>query len=59
MRPVGSGHSFAPLVPTDGHVVDRLAGIMDHDADTLQFGDLIAVRDGALAGRWGVYHQTG
>ena len=25
----------------------------------LQFGDLIAVRDGALAGRWPVFHETG
>ena len=37
-RPVGSGHSFTPLVPTDGHliVIDRLAGILDHDAESLQ-----------------------
>ena len=28
IRPVGSGHSFTPLVPTDGHlvVIDKLAG---------------------------------
>jgi FAD-linked oxidoreductase len=34
VRPVGSGHSFTPLVPTDGHliVIDRLAGLQDHDA---------------------------
>lgn len=33
VRPVGSGHSFTPLVPTDGHliVIDQLAGIVDHD----------------------------
>ena len=38
LRPVGSGHSFTPLVPTDGHlvVIDRLAGILDHDAESLQ-----------------------
>ncbi len=31
VRPVGSGHSFAPLVPTDGHliVLDRLSGLID------------------------------
>lgn len=33
IRPVGSGHSFTPLVPTDGHiiVIDQLAGMLDHD----------------------------
>lgn len=38
LRPVGSGHSFSPLVPTDGHlvVIDRLSGMLDHDADALQ-----------------------
>ena len=30
LRPVGSGHSFSPLVPTDGHlvVIDQLSGIL-------------------------------
>ncbi|HIG40239.1 MAG: D-arabinono-1,4-lactone oxidase [bacterium] len=39
VRPVGSGHSFTPLVPTDGHliVIDQLSGLIDHDA-----GDLTA-----------------
>ncbi len=38
VRPVGSGHSFTPLVPTEGHliVVDRLAGLLDADAKRLQ-----------------------
>jgi len=38
VRPVGSGHSFTPLVPTDGHlvVIDQLTGLLNHDADTLQ-----------------------
>lgn len=33
LRPVGSGHSFTPLVPTDGHivVVDQLTGLLSHD----------------------------
>lgn len=33
LRPVGSGHSFTALVPTDGHlvVVDRLQGVLDVD----------------------------
>lgn len=38
IRPVGSGHSFSPLVPTDGHLVvaDRLSGLLAHDADALR-----------------------
>ncbi|HEX7034831.1 MAG TPA: D-arabinono-1,4-lactone oxidase [Pseudomonadales bacterium] len=38
IRPVGAGHSFAPLVPTDGHllVLDRLSGLLDYDAERLQ-----------------------
>lgn len=38
VRPVGSGHSFTPLVPTDGHliVIDRLAGLLGHDAANLK-----------------------
>ena len=33
IRPIGSGHSFSPLVPTDGHlvVIDQLSGILDHE----------------------------
>jgi FAD-linked oxidoreductase len=38
VRPVGSGHSFTPLVPTDGHliVIDQLAGLLDHDSALLR-----------------------
>jgi FAD-linked oxidoreductase len=38
LRPVGAGHSFSPLVPTDGYLVvlDRLAGLRSHDSTTLQ-----------------------
>lgn len=38
VRPVGSGHSFTPLVPTDGHlvVIDQLTGMLSHDPDALQ-----------------------
>ena len=38
IRPVGSGHSFSPLVPTDGHlvVIDQLSGILDYDNDSMQ-----------------------
>lgn len=33
IRPVGSGHSFSPLVPTDGDlvVIDRLRGLISRD----------------------------
>ncbi len=38
IRPVGSGHSFTPLVPTDGHliVIDQLSGVLERNADALQ-----------------------
>lgn len=38
VRPVGSGHSFSPLVPTDGHliVLDQLTGLLDHNARSKQ-----------------------
>lgn len=38
IRPVGSGHSFSPLVPTDGHlvVIDQINGIIDSDDDAKQ-----------------------
>ena len=38
IRPVGSGHSFTPLVPTEGHllVLDQLTGLLDYDASALQ-----------------------
>jgi len=40
LRPVGAGHSFTPLVPTDGHLVvlDRLAGLVEHDESSATFG---------------------
>jgi len=36
LRPVGAGHSFSGLVPTDGTllVLDRLSGLRQHDAAT-------------------------
>lgn len=36
IRPVGSGHSFSPLVPTDGHliVIDQLSGLLGFDDKT-------------------------
>lgn len=38
VRPVGSGHSFSPLIPTDGHliVIDQLRGILDYDNSSMQ-----------------------
>jgi FAD-linked oxidoreductase len=38
IRPVGSGHSFTALVPTDDTIVSlaRMAGMTAHDPDTLQ-----------------------
>ena len=42
VRPVGSGHSFSALVPTDGDliVIDQLKGLLDHDEvnETATFG---------------------
>ena len=38
VRPVGSGHSFSALVPTDDNIVSlsRLSGLIRHDPATLQ-----------------------
>jgi FAD-linked oxidoreductase len=38
VRPVGAGHSFSPLVPTDDTVVSlsRLSGLISHDSQNLQ-----------------------
>lgn len=38
LRPVGAGHSFTPLVPTDGTLVSlsRLGGISDVDTNRIQ-----------------------
>ncbi|MEZ5570891.1 MAG: D-arabinono-1,4-lactone oxidase [Halioglobus sp.] len=38
VRPVGAGHSFTPLVPTDDTLVSlsRLSGLINHDPQTLQ-----------------------
>lgn len=37
IRPVGSGHSFTPLIPTDGHlvVIDQLTGLIDHSTESM------------------------
>ena len=38
LRAVGSGHSFSPLVPTDGKLISlaKLSGLIGHDQDKLQ-----------------------
>ncbi len=38
VRPVGAGHSFSPLVPTDDCLVSlaRMSGVIRHDAQALQ-----------------------
>lgn len=38
IRPVGSGHSFSALVPTDGTLLSlsQFSGLLGHDAQTLQ-----------------------
>ena len=38
IRPIGSGHSFSPLVPTDGHlvIIDQLSGVLDSDSEKNQ-----------------------
>lgn len=38
VRAVGAGHSFTPLVPTDGTIVSlsRLSGLISHDPQSLQ-----------------------
>jgi FAD-linked oxidoreductase len=38
VRPVGAGHSFSPLIPTDDTIVSlsRLAGLVSHDTPNLQ-----------------------
>jgi FAD-linked oxidoreductase len=56
IRPVGSGHSFMPLVPTQGTLVtlDRMAGLVSHDADsmsaTVRAGTRLADLGAELAG---------
>ena len=58
IRPVGSGHSFAPLVPTDDTLVSlsRMSGLVRHDPDTLQ----ATIRGGTRLGDIGApLHEAG
>jgi FAD-linked oxidoreductase len=38
IRPVGAGHSFMPLVPTEGTIVSlsRMSGVVAHDSEAVQ-----------------------
>ncbi len=38
LRPVGAGHSFTPLVPTNGTIVSlsRMSGLISHKSESLQ-----------------------
>jgi FAD/FMN-containing dehydrogenase len=51
VRPVGTGHSFSPLVPTDGVVLDvsALSGILDIDTDA----QIVRVGAGSTVGSLG------
>jgi FAD-linked oxidoreductase len=50
VRAVGAGHSFTPLVPTDGTLVslDNFSGVSGHDAGLLQASVKSGTRLGAL-----------
>ena len=46
LRPAGTGHSFSPLVPSDGALLflDRLSGVVSADAPSLQAEVLAGTR---------------
>lgn len=50
VRPVGAGHSFTALVPTDGTIVSlsRLSGLIGHDKEKLQANVWAGTRLGDL-----------
>ncbi|GMG87346.1 D-arabinono-1,4-lactone oxidase [Biformimicrobium ophioploci] len=50
VRPVGAGHSFTPLVPTDHTIVSlsRLSGVVDHDDEKLQATIMAGTRLGEI-----------
>jgi FAD-linked oxidoreductase len=52
VRPVGAGHSFTPLVPTDGTIVSlrNLAGLRSHDARALTAAFGAGTKLGQLGG---------
>jgi FAD-linked oxidoreductase len=52
IRPLGAGHSFSPLVPTDGTLVSlsRMSGVLSHDAQTLRATVAAGSRLGDIGG---------
>jgi FAD-linked oxidoreductase len=50
VRPVGAGHSFMPLVPTDDTIISisKLTGVIDHDAEKNQATILAGTRLGDI-----------
>lgn len=50
VRPVGAGHSFMPLVPTDDTIVSlsRMSGVVSHDPVTMQARILAGTRLGDI-----------
>lgn len=55
LRPVGAGHSFSALVPTDGHLIitDRLRGVLTHDTRRDGSGHIATVGAGTRLGELG------
>lgn len=51
IRAVGAGHSFSPLVPTEGTLLslDRMSGLVSHDATTRRATFKAGTRLGAMA----------
>lgn len=71
IRAVGSGHSFSPLVPTDGTIVSlaRMTGVIDHNPETMEadiwagtrmadLGDPLWERDQAMINMADIDQQT-
>lgn len=71
VRPVGAGHSFSPLVPTDGTILstDLLSGLISSDDETLrsevwagtrlhQLGPLLEAKGQALPNLPDIDYQT-
>ncbi|MBA6411694.1 FAD-binding protein [Parahaliea sp. F7430] len=71
IRPMGSGHSWSGLVPSDGTLLslDRLKGLISHDANTLQaevwsgtklfaYGPMMAEIDQAIINMSDINYQS-
>ena len=59
VRAVGAGHSFSPLVPTEGTLLslDRMSGIVAHDAATHRATIKAGTRLGAMAAELAVRRE--